>query len=92
MSKDEAIIIELYYTLTCPNCKVMERLLNDVLPQYGNRFKLKKTLANGPVGYFKTLKLGIYAVPTLLIEDKIVFKSVPSKLELTDKLNQIVNH
>jgi predicted DsbA family dithiol-disulfide isomerase len=79
--------IELFYTLSCPNCKVMQRMLDDVLPQYGDRFTMKKTLANGPIGYVKTLKLGVYAVPTLLIDNKIVFRSVPSRQELIDTLN-----
>jgi len=79
--------IELFYTLSCPNCKVMQRMLDDVLPQFGDRFAMKKTLANGPIGYLKTLKLGVYAVPTLLIDNKIVFRSVPTRQELIDTLN-----
>ena len=81
------IKIELFYTLTCPNCKILKRLLNEVLPTYGNKFELKQTLANMPAGMFRTMKLGIHSVPTLLINNEIVFRSAPTKEELINKLN-----
>jgi predicted DsbA family dithiol-disulfide isomerase len=86
MDKKEPIHIEMFYTLTCPNCRIMKRMLREVLPGFGDKFKLETTLANLPVGMVKTMKLGIYAVPTLLIDNKIVFREVPSKQDLIDKL------
>lgn len=77
----------MYYTLTCPNCKVLSRMLDDVLPQFGRKFVLKKTNANMPVGMIKTMKLGIHAVPTLLVDQKIVFRSVPTREELINSLS-----
>ena len=77
----------MYYTLTCPNCKVLSRMLDDVLPQFGRKFVLKKTNANMPVGMIKTMKLGIHAVPTLLVDQKIVFRSVPTRKELINSLS-----
>ncbi len=61
-------------------------MLNEILPDFGNKFELKKTLANSPMGFIRTTKLGIHSVPTLLINDQIVFKGVPSKQELINKL------
>jgi len=81
------IKIEMFYTLTCPNCKTLKQMLNDVLPEFGDKFELKTTLANGPIGMVRTMKLGIHAVPTLLINNEIAFRRVPSKKELIDKLN-----
>lgn len=81
------VLVELFYTLTCPNCKVLEQMLRDVLPSYGDTFKFKKVLAGSPVGYLRTVKLGIYSVPTLLINGQIAFRGIPSKKQLTDKLN-----
>jgi uroporphyrinogen decarboxylase len=78
--------IELFYTLTCPNCKLMKQMLKDVLPQFGEKFLLKTTLANSPTGMIRTMKLGIHTVPTLMIDNKVVFKSVPTKEELMEKL------
>lgn len=82
----DKIKIEMFYTLTCPNCKIMKQMLQEVLPQFGDRFELKTTLANGPLGMARTLKLGIHAVPTLLINNEIVFRGVPAKQELISKL------
>ncbi len=80
------IKIEMFYTLTCPNCRVLKRMLQEVLPEFGEKFKLETTLANLPIGMIRTMKLGIYAVPTLLIDNKIVYKEVPSKQDLINKL------
>ena len=86
MNKKEPITIEMFYTLTCPNCRVLKRMLLEVLPEFGEKFKLETTLANMPIGMVRTMKLGIYAVPTLLIANEIVFREVPSKQDLINKL------
>jgi predicted DsbA family dithiol-disulfide isomerase len=86
MNEKGPIIIEMFYTLTCPNCRIMKRMLQEILPGFGEKFKLETTLANLPVGMIRTMKLGIYAVPTLLINDKIVYREVPLKQDLIDKL------
>ncbi len=87
MATEKPILIEMFYTLTCPNCRTMKRMLQDVLPGFGEKFKMETTLANLPIGMIRTMKLGIYAVPTLLIDQKIVFREVPSKQDLINKLN-----
>ncbi|MCK9641048.1 MAG: thioredoxin family protein [Prolixibacteraceae bacterium] len=86
MKEKDPIVIEMFYTLTCPNCRTMKRMLKEVLPEFGEKFKFETTLANMPSGMIRTMKLGIYAVPTLLIDDKIVFREVPSKQDLINKL------
>ena len=87
MKEKKAIPIEMFYTLTCPNCRTLKRMLDEVLPQFENRFEFSRSLANSPLGLIRTMKLGINAVPTLLIDNKIVYRSVPTKDELIDKLN-----
>ena len=77
----------MFYTMTCPNCKIMKRMLNEVLPQFDGKFVLKRSLANSPFGMLKTMKLGIHTVPALLIDNKIIYRSVPSKDELINKLS-----
>jgi hypothetical protein len=86
MNKPDPIIIEMFYTLTCPNCRVLKRILQEVLPGFGDKFKLETTLANLPVGMIRTMKLGIYTVPTLLIDNRIVYREVPLKQDLINKL------
>lgn len=92
MSKQNSSEIEMYYTLTCPNCRVFQRMLEEVMPSYNGKFKFKKTLASGPFGYVKSLKLGIHSVPTVLINNEIVFRSVPTRQELIEILNQYTNN
>lgn len=87
MTEKKPIPIEMFYTLTCPNCKIMKHLLDEVLPDFGDKFEFKKRLATSPLGMIKTMKLGIHAVPTLLIDDEIAFRSVPTKKDLVTKLN-----
>ncbi len=86
MNQKDPIIIEMFYTLTCPNCRTLKRMLQAVLPEFGEKFKFETTLANMPAGMIRTMKLGIYAVPTLLINNEIVFREVPSKQDLINKL------
>lgn len=62
-------------------------MLDEVLPQFNDRFVLKKSMANSPIGMVRTMRLGIHAVPALLIEKQIVFKSVPTREELVNKLS-----
>ncbi len=92
MDNERTVTIEMFYTLTCPNCKILKRMLDDVLPQYGNKFQLKKSLANSPMGMVRTMRLGIHSVPTLLIDNKITFRSVPKKEELINTLNSFINN
>jgi uroporphyrinogen decarboxylase len=85
MDKHKQVSLEMFYTLTCPNCKLLQRLLDETLPEFGEKFVLKKTMANGPLGMIKTMKMGIHTVPTLLINNEIAFKQVPTKQELINK-------
>jgi len=87
MNKHLPIKIELFYTLSCPNCEILQRMLDEILPPFGDKFVLKKTMANAPLGMIKTMRLGIHSVPALLINNEIVFKQVPTKHELMNKLN-----
>ena len=80
------IKIEMFYTFTCPNCKIFQRMLKDVLPEFGEKFEFKKLLANSPMGFIRTAKLGIHSVPTVLINNEIVWRQVPTKEELINKL------
>lgn len=86
MKNQTLVTVEMFYTLTCPNCKILQRMLDETLPEFGDKFTLKRTMANAPLGMIKTMRLGIHTVPTLLINNEIAFKQVPSKQELLTKL------
>jgi hypothetical protein len=66
---------------------MLQRMLDEILPTFGDKFVLKKTMANAPLGMIRTIKLGIHSVPALLINNEIAFKQVPAKQELITKLN-----
>lgn len=87
MEERNPVPIEMFYTLTCPNCRMLKHMLEEILPQFGDKFELKRSLANSPIGMIRTMKLGIHAVPTILINNKIVFRNTPSREELINKLN-----
>ncbi|PKP22201.1 MAG: hypothetical protein CVU05_04880 [Bacteroidetes bacterium HGW-Bacteroidetes-21] len=87
MKAQNPIVVEMFYTLTCPNCKTLKRMLDEILPQFGDRFQFKKSLANSPMGMIRTIKLGIHSVPALLIDNVVVYKSVPTKDEIVKKLS-----
>ena len=87
--KPVPIKIELFYTLTCPNCGPLKRMLAEILPEFGDKFEFKTTLASAPLGMLRSMKLGIHSVPTLLINDKIEFRELPTKEELINKLKII---
>ncbi|MDO9510987.1 MAG: thioredoxin family protein [Bacteroidales bacterium] len=86
MDKKTPVVIEMFYTLTCPNCKVLKRMIKEAIPEFGDKFEFKTTLASAPIGMIRSMKMGIHSVPTLLINDKIVFREVPSKQELINQL------
>ncbi len=84
---DKKVKLEMFYTFTCPNCKIMKRLLEVVLKNNKGKFELKQTNASLPMGMVRTMKLGIHSVPTLLINNEIAFRRVPTEQELMHKLN-----
>ncbi len=86
--KEKPVRVEMFYTLMCPNCRTLNNLLKEVLPRFGRNFRYTKTLANGPRGMVRSMKLGIHAVPALVIDGRVVFRSVPSKGELINELNK----
>ena len=86
--KGKPVKVEMFYTLMCPNCRKLKNMLKEVLPQFGDRFEFSRTLANAPRGMVRTMKLGIHAVPALLIDGEIVFRSVPAKKELINELKK----
>lgn len=80
--------IELFYGLTCPHCRTLKKMLKEILPEFDEKFELKETLVSSPKGWIKSAKLGIYSVPVLAIDDKIIFRSLPEKEELINKLKE----
>ena len=79
--------IELFYGITCPYCRTAKRLLNKILNEHPGKFSLKQTLISSPKGMIRRYKLGIHAVPAILIDGEIVFRGLPEEEELKNVLN-----
>ncbi len=80
--------LELFYGFTCPHCRTLKKMLKEILPQFGDKYELKETLVSSPMGWIKSAKLGIHSVPVLSLNDKIIFRSLPSKEELIKTLKE----
>lgn len=78
--------LELYTTLACPHCKTMKRTIEEVLPDFTDKFDFKEISASSPPGYIKSLKNNIHSAPTLLIDGRVVARTAISKTELTNIL------
>ena len=81
--------IELYYGLLCPYCRTARGMLKKIMDEHPGKFRLKQTLISSPSGMINRYRLGIYAVPAILIDGKIVFRALPDEDELKKELNLI---
>ncbi len=81
--------IELYYGLICPYCRTAKALIKKIIKENPEKFRLKQTLISSPAGMINRYRLGIQAVPTILIDGKIVFRGLPEEKELKRELNLI---
>lgn len=79
--------IELFYGITCPYCRTAKKLLNKIINEHPGKFRLKQTLTSSPKGLVRRYKLGIHAVPAILIDGEIVFRGLPEEEELRKVLN-----
>lgn len=79
--------IELFYGIMCPYCRTAKKMVKKVMEENPDKFTLKETLISSPIGMIKRYKLGIHAVPTILIDGKIVFRALPEEKELKKELD-----
>lgn len=78
--------VELFYGITCPFCRTAKTLLKKILKENLGKFTFKQTLISSPKGMIRKYKLGIYAVPAILIDGEIVFRGLPGEEELKNAL------
>ncbi len=81
--------VELIYGITCPYCRVANKMLSRIIEENPGKIVLKKTLVSTPKGMIRRYKLGIHAVPAILIDEKIVFRYLPEEEELKKELKLI---
>jgi len=71
------VIVQLLYTERCPNCPPAKELFRNLKKNY--EFEYEEIDAMSEKGRELAIKHNIRAVPTILIDDKIVFIGAPSK-------------
>lgn len=81
--------VELFYGITCHYCRTAKQLLKNIIEENPGKVRLKQTLISSPKGMIRRYKLGIHAVPAILIDGEIVFRSLPEEEELRKKLNLV---
>ena len=78
--------IELFYGLICPYCKTAKAMLKKIMNENPGKFRLKQTLISSPSGMISRYRLGIHAVPAVLMNGEIIFRGLPSEEELRETL------
>ncbi len=81
--------IELFYGLVCPHCKTLKKMLKNFLTKENKNYVLKETLISSPIGMIKSFKKNIHSVPTLLLNDKVIFRYLPTEEEFIKKIKKI---
>lgn len=75
--------LELYTTPACPHCLALKKVIQEVLPEFADKYSFKEISAASPMGYLKSLRNNIHSAPTLLIDGKVVARTALSEKELT---------
>lgn len=69
--------VQVLYTQGCPYCPAAKDLFRGLQKKY--KFDYEEIDATTKEGQELVIKHGIMSVPTVLIDDKVVFVGVPSK-------------
>ena len=77
------IVLDIYITDNCWSCEESIRIAKDVAPLFPNA-AVNLLNING-----NTLPEGVFAVPTYVMNGKIIFLGNPTREQLIDKLSAI---
>ncbi len=74
--------IEILTTPSCENCKVVEKMLDEINMPYDIIDVTEKP------EYLE--KYPIFTAPGVIIDDKLEFTGIPKKYELLEKVSQVI--
>lgn len=74
--------IEILTTPSCENCKVVEKMLDEINMPYDIIDVTEKP------EYLE--KYSIFTAPGVVIDDKLEFTGIPKKYELLEKVSQVI--
>lgn len=87
----EKPLIRLFTTPICPYCPAAEKMMNQVLPELGERVKFEKVNVWSSKGREEGKKLNVMTVPAIAVDEEIIFRVVPKNIaELKNKINDAI--
>jgi len=73
----------------CAPCQYMVETVKKISAQYGQNLKWRETLIKSLAGIKRTKTLGVENLPSLLINNEVVFDNiVPTEEELVKEINK----
>lgn len=69
----------------CAPCQYMCEAVKNVAPLYGDRLKWRESLIKSAAGIKRTMELGVSTLPTLLINNEVVFDNITPTAEALSK-------
>lgn len=73
----------------CAPCQYMVESVKDILPLYGDKIVWRESLIKSLAGIRRTKQLGVNTLPTMLINNEVVFDNiVPTKEELCKAIDK----
>ena len=60
----------------CAPCQYMCEAVKNVAPRYGDRLTWRESLIKSAAGIKRTMALGVATLPTLLINNEVVFDNI----------------
>lgn len=77
--------IELFVSNSCPHCPAAKEVVQEVCSKFKGVI-VEEVDTSKPDGVARATKYQIYAVPTVVINEKITIVGVPNKDELANKI------
>ncbi|WP_209683637.1 glutaredoxin family protein [Methanohalophilus levihalophilus] len=81
------MLLELYYSDTCPNCHYVRKQIVDILP---GGIMFKEINISGSEGAERARQLGIEEVPTIAIDGEVVLIGRVDKDDIEQEINSFL--
>ena len=76
----------------CAPCQYMCEAVKDIAPHYGDKLTWRESLIKSAAGIKRTKALGVSTLPTMLINNEVVFDNIiPTAEELKKQIDKRLN-
>ena len=84
-------LVRLFSTPICPYCPAAKKMMNQILPDLGDRVKYEEINVWSSKGREEAQKLKVMTVPAIAVGDEVIFRAVPKNIaELKTKINDTI--